>query len=457
LIDRTVQSTLGTKLCDDAISWAAQDDSLIQNVEFTGTRLALYQDDGVEVDGFTYHPGPQTCDLDGYWITQPSSNITLENLTMYGSGGVVDNDGSTSGISRNISITNERVETPTAGRGYTLNGSSHGLIINNVDGVIIDNCHLDSPVAANSSIQFQPTTKATGVVVKNTTVPRVSFSGSAPRGSTSLGEVRNAAFDDDTFPLLTLDTPNNQTFLNGSGGPTTFSVRGGTWLNDQRADTTDWGFAKGSNMSFTVRDLAGYDLPAYVQGEVKATSHTTLTIGFPGDVKAGDLLIGAFRTGHISSVSDNLNGAWTEAYRTSLRSIWYKLDAVPGATTVTVSGMSGPTRAAIAEYFEWTLPNQLMGASCQVGVGTAVSTGATVPVAAGDLVFGAVANSVKSGSKTVEPGLIAGVPATLRLQRTNANGTIAIEDATRGAGGRQDAHMTVKGGIWCACAVAFGP
>jgi hypothetical protein len=199
-----------------------QDDSLIQDVEFTGTRLALYQDHGVEVDGFTYHPGPQTCDLDGYWITQPSSNITLENLTMYGSGGVVDNNGSTNGISRNISITNERVEVPTAGAGYTLNGPSHGLIISNVDGVTIDNCHLDSPVAANSSIEFQPSTKATGVVVKNTTVPRVSFSGSAPRGSTVLGEVRNAAFDDDTFPQLTLDSPNDQTFLNGSGGPTTF-------------------------------------------------------------------------------------------------------------------------------------------------------------------------------------------------------------------------------------------
>jgi hypothetical protein len=457
LIDRTVQSTLGTKPCDDAISWAAQDDSLIQNVEFTGTRLALYQDDGVEVDGFTYHPGPQTCDLDGYWITQPSSNITLENLTMYGSGGVVDNNSPSNGISRNISIVNERVETPTAGTGYTLNGPSHGLVISNADGVNIDNCDLDSPVADNSSIEFQPSTKAIRVVVKNTTVPRVSFSGSAPRGSTVLGVVRNAAFDDDTFPQLALDSPNNQTFLNGSGGPTTFSVRGGTWLNDQREDTNDWGFAKGSNTTFTVSDLAGYDLPAYVQGEVKATSHNTVTIGFPSDVMKGDLLIGAFRTEHISSVSDSLNGEWTEAYRTSLLSIWYKRDAKPGPTAVTVSGLSGPTRGAIAEYFEWSLPNQLMGASCQVGVGTAVSSGSTVAVAGRDLVFGAVANSDKLGSKTVEPGLIDGVPATLRLQKTNANGTIAIEDVTRGAGGRQDAHMTVKGGIWRACVVAFGP
>jgi hypothetical protein len=262
LIDRTVQSSLGTKPCDDAISWAAQDDSLIQNVEFTGTRLALYQDNGVVVNGFTYHPGPQTCDLDGYWITQPSSNITLENLTMYGSGGVVDNTSPTNGVSSNISIINEQVETPTAGAGYTLNGSSHGLIISNVDGVTVDNCDLDSPVSANSSIQFNPTTEATGVVVENTTVPRVSFSGSAPRGSKALGEVPNAAFDDDTFPLLTLDSSNDQTFLDGSGGPVTFAVTGGTWLNYQPTDKEYRGFAKGSNMTYTVSDLAGYDLPA---------------------------------------------------------------------------------------------------------------------------------------------------------------------------------------------------
>jgi Pectate lyase superfamily protein len=456
LIDRTVQSTLGTQPCDDGLSWAMQDDSLIQNVEFTGTRLALYQDDGVEVNGFTYHPGPQTCDLDGYWITQPSSNITLENLTMYGSGGVVDNDGSSNGISRNISIINERVKTPTAGTGYTLNGPSHGLIITNVDGVTISSSDLDSPVPANSSIQFQPSTKAIRVVVKNTIVPRVSFWSQSPRGSTVLGEVK-ASFNDDTFPQLALDNPNNQTFLNGSGGPTTFSVTGGTWLNDQREDVKDWGFAKGSNTAFTVSDLAGYDLPAYVQGEVKAASHNTLTIGFPSDVMRGDLLIGAFRTAHISSVSDNLNGAWTEAYRTSLLSVWYKRDAKPGPTAVTVSGSSGPTRGAIAEYFEWSLPNELMGASCQVGFGTAVSSGATVAVAGRDLVFGAVANSDKLGSKTVKPGLINGVPATLRLQKTNANGTIAVEDVTRGAGGRQDAHMMVASGIWRACVVVFGP
>jgi hypothetical protein len=457
LIDRTVQSNLGTNPCDDAISWAAQDDSLIQNVEFTGTRLALYEDDDVKVDGFTYHPGPQTCDLDGYWITQPSSNVTLENMTMYGSGGVVDNGGASNGVSRSISISNERVETPTAGAGYTLNGPSHGLIISNVDGVTIDNCHLDSPVPSNSSIEFKPTTAATGVVVKNTTVPRVSFWSEAAPGKTALGAVREAAFDDDTFPLLTLDSPSDQTFLDGSGGRVTFSVKGGTWLNSHPNDKKYQGFAKGNNMTYTASDLAGYDLPAYVQGRVGATSRTSLTVGFPSDVMAGDLLIGAFRSGDVSSVRDNRNGAWTEAYGTPLLSIWYKPNAAPGATTVTVSGTSGPTRVAIAEYFELSLPNQVMTGACNKGVTTAVSSGTTSAVAAGDLLFGAVANSNKSGSQTVEPGSIHSAPATLLMQTTGGDGTIAVEDVARGAAGVQDATMTVKRGVWHACVAAFGP
>ena len=418
LIDRTVQSNLGTSPCDDAISWASQDDSLIQNVEFTGTRLALYKDEGVEVNGFTYHPGPQTCDLDGYWITQPSSNVALENMTMYGSAGVVDNGSPSNGVSRNISITNERVERPTAGAGYKLNGSSHGLIISNVDGVTIDNCHLNSPVATNSSLEFQPTTAATDVVVQKTTVPRVSFWSKAPRGKTALGKVRNVAFDDDRFPVLTRDNSDDQTFVNGSGGPVTFSVKNGTWLNSHPSDKKYRGFAKGQNMTYTVSDLAGYNLPAYVQGHAGATSSTSLTIKYPGNVMAGDLLVGAFRSGDISSVRDNRNGAWTEAYGSGLLSIWYRLDAAPGVTAVKASGMSGPTRVAIAEYFDLSLPNQVKGESCDQGATTAVSSGTTVAVAAGDLVFGAVANSNKAGSQTVAPGSIHSSPATLLTQTT---------------------------------------
>ncbi len=152
-------------------------------------------------------------------------------------------------------------------------------------------------MATNSYLEFQPTTAATDVVVAKNAVSRVSFWSKAPRGKTALGKVRKAVFDDDTFPLLQRSKPDDQTFLDGSGGPVTFSVDGGTWLNSHPGDRTYRGFAKGRNMTYTVSGLAGYNLPAYVQGKVGATSHTTLTIKFPSDVIAGSMFIGAFRSG----------------------------------------------------------------------------------------------------------------------------------------------------------------
>ncbi len=138
-------------------------------------------------------------------------------------------------------------------------------------------------------------------------------------------------------------------------------------------------------------------------------------------------------------------------------SIWYKLNVAAGATAVTVSGVSGPTRGAIAEYFELSLPGRLEGTSCNQGVATAVSSGATVTVSAGALVFGAVANSDKSGSQTVTPGSIHRAPANLRLQTTGPDGTIAVEDVTKGTAGVQDATMTVTHGVWHSCVAVFGP
>ena len=128
LIDSTVVSLInrlvlgGTQACDDGLVWANQDHSLIQNLTFTGTRLALYQDTNATVNGYTYYPGPQTCDLDGYYITQPSSDIGMSNLTMYGSGGVISNGGTVDGISTGISISNEIVLPPTPGYGFALAG-----------------------------------------------------------------------------------------------------------------------------------------------------------------------------------------------------------------------------------------------------------------------------------------------------------------------------------------------
>jgi hypothetical protein len=237
--------------CDDGIDWSHQDQSLIQDVTFTGTRLNLYQDDNTEVNGFTYYPGPQTCGLNGYEVTQPSSNVTLQNLTMYGSGGIIGSSFSgVSGTNSDITVTNERMEPPTAGAGYTINGPLHGLVINNVQGLTVNTSSFATG-SANAQIQFSPTTEASGVLIENTAVTQVGFVGSTNPLLNGITDMAN--FDNDTFPAVTGTWAKvNDTFVNNSGAPATFSVTGGTWDNQSA------GFYLGKASAFIASGLTGY-------------------------------------------------------------------------------------------------------------------------------------------------------------------------------------------------------
>ena len=125
LINKNVLG-VSTAACDDGFVLANQTGALVQNLDFTGTRLALYQDVSTTVNGYTYHPGPQTCGLDGFYITQPTSGITLENLNMHGSAGIISNGSAVHTPAQNVSISNETVYPPAAGAGFTLHGRATG-------------------------------------------------------------------------------------------------------------------------------------------------------------------------------------------------------------------------------------------------------------------------------------------------------------------------------------------
>jgi hypothetical protein len=244
--------------CDDGLEWGHQDQSLIDNVSFTGTRLALFQDTNTTVENYTYHPGPQTCGLDAWQITQPSANITLNGVTSYGSAGTIGNTSPFPGTSANVTIENESVFAPTPGAGYSLNGPSHGLIIRNANGVTVENSSLDSGTGANSEILFNPTVASDGVVIQNVIVPQVRFLGVAAAGSSVPGLVNNPQFIDDTFPSTLPGVSPAATFVNNFGGPATFTVQGSacTGQNPQTRKTN--GFFLGANTTF---NLIGTNCP----------------------------------------------------------------------------------------------------------------------------------------------------------------------------------------------------
>src|SRR5436190_3234752 len=173
--------------------------------------------------------------------------------------------------------------------------------------------------------------------------------------------------------------------------------------------------------------------PTFVQGMAFSTvpsSTTTVTLG--GQVSQGDLLVGWFSQYHTSTpeeiqVSDNVNGAWTRAPGsltfeddTGDIALYYRENsqAAPGGITITVSvSSSAYLEGAVADYSGVALAGSLDQIVAARDVGTAVDTGATAAVGAGELVFAAL---VTGGSPdSVTPGSSLGVPYTPRAETSN--------------------------------------
>ncbi|MHB8262274.1 MAG: glycosyl hydrolase family 28-related protein [Acidimicrobiales bacterium] len=110
------------QICDDGVSWSFQTGGTIDNVHETGSRLALYVDNGTTVDGYQYTPGPCTAQDDGFWITPPSQAITIDGFVSSGAAGKICPN-----ISKGSSCTNITVEAEQAPRGTLQIGDVTGL------------------------------------------------------------------------------------------------------------------------------------------------------------------------------------------------------------------------------------------------------------------------------------------------------------------------------------------
>jgi hypothetical protein len=125
---------LNDLLCDDGFSWSFQQDSSITGVTHTGSRLALYIVRSTQVTDYTYTPGPQQCGArNAFWITPPSSNITIDGFTSSGEGGkvAVIASGAAGRVGSDITIRNER-----------MTGSGTTLAVGDVTNLVLENCDL---------------------------------------------------------------------------------------------------------------------------------------------------------------------------------------------------------------------------------------------------------------------------------------------------------------------------
>ena len=206
--------------------------------------------------------------------------------------------------------------------------------------------------------------------------------------------------------------------------------------------------------------------PAFVQGGAFSTGDrvltTTVTLADP--VAGGDLLVGWFSQYNVPGqvqVSDNVNGAWTRAPGslhflddTGDIALYYRENSqgAPSGMTITVSASSAAfLQGTVADYSGVALAGSLDQIVAARGDGTAVDTGATAAVDAGELVFAALVTSPAPGSVT--PGSSLGVPYTARAQ--TPNGSAFEEDITSSAAGAQQGTATLGAATdWFAgCAV----
>jgi hypothetical protein len=209
--------------------------------------------------------------------------------------------------------------------------------------------------------------------------------------------------------------------------------------------------------------------PTFVQGAAFSTapmSATTVTLTSP--VAQGDLLVGWFSQYRASGevqVSDNVNGAWTRAPAsltfeddTGDIALYYRENsqAAPGGMTITVSASaSAYFQGAVAEYSGVALAGSLdQIVAARAAGGTAVDTGPTAAVGAGELVFAAVVASPAPGA--MMPGSSLGVPYTPRAQ--TADESSFEEDITASAAGAQHGTATLSSATdWYAVCAVFHP
>src|SRR5207302_4600548 len=208
---------------------------------------------------------------------------------------------------------------------------------------------------------------------------------------------------------------------------------------------------------------------AFIQGAAFSTGSrvSTITVTLTSPVGRGDLLVGwisQFDAPEQVRVTDNVNGTWTRApgsmtfmSDTGDIALYYRENsqAAPNGITITVSVSSTAyLQGTVAEYSGVALAGSLDQIVAARGVGTAVDTGATAAVDAGEVVFAALVTGGSPGSVT--PGSSLGVPYTPRAQ--TGNGSAYEEDITSSAAGGQQGTATLASATdWYAVCAVFRP
>ena len=192
---------------------------------------------------------------------------------------------------------------------------------------------------------------------------------------------------------------------------------------------------------------------SFVQDRSNSGLGTSLATSYSSNVTAGDLLVGYFGSTDPTSVSDSQNGTWTRAAISGVNTLYYKLKAAGGSTTVTTDNSTGTELVDIAEY---SGVSSFDTASCGTGTGSIASTPNVSGAAGGEFAFGALGDISTTESLNVDgnPG------EAWRSTSSNRNGTTADGDylSTPAASGNMAFNLSDSpSGGWGSCIALFAP
>ena len=249
--------------------------------------------------------------------------------------------------------------------------------------------------------------------------------------------------------------------MTAAGNTFTWPTPATTGVNSLPAGTTVtmnyWsggaaGATSNANLTFGYSANSSCLQITWIQNAHAIASSTTVSATMATAVGAGDLLAGVFRVqGAAPAVTDNINGAWTQAAINTVagvtNAIWYFQNskaAAAGALTVTLtSGTTGAIRISADEFFNVATAGALDQTSIGTTFGANWQANPTAAVAAGELVysgFGTLTNNA-----TVTPGTSNGAQLTIGGQQTDpANGTIASEYTVSSVAGAQNSSATLS-------------
>ncbi len=198
-----------------------------------------------------------------------------------------------------------------------------------------------------------------------------------------------------------------------------------------------------------------------------ATRVSSTTIVLANPVHAGDLLagwLGQFDAAGPVQVSDNVNGPWTRTSAATTFSsgggdiaLFYLQNSAPApqGLTITITATTATfLEGAVSEYSGVATAGALDQVAAAKGNSTAVDSGPTAPVGAGELVVGGIITGGAPG--TVTPGSSQAKPFALRVQ--TSSGSADFEDIAASNAGAQDAQATFSSATdWYAAVGVFHP